>query len=132
LSEALRNRDLNAKVADCWQQRLICVQKDMSDATEMIGRRLKFSVGHNHIEIVVGNPVTYIQNYNPESLDENECDIDVSTSMCSTKDVYDWKIGVIKSLDNICDDWGYSKELRRDLRKALAKKYPEIFCNNVL
>lgn len=124
MTEALRDRDLHAKVADNWQQRLICVQKDYADFQEMIGRRLKFSVGHNHITIIVGNPVTYIQNFNITTEDKFG-DTDWSVSVCSPKDIYNWKIGVIKALDNLCEN--YSKDLRRDLRKAMAKKYPEVF-----
>jgi hypothetical protein len=125
LSEALHDRDLHATVADVWQERLICVQKDYIDATEMIGRRLKFSVGHNHIEIIVGNPVTLCSNYVNDSkyLDYTDNDI----SRCSEKDEYNWKTGAIQSLENLCEHSGYSKELHRDLRKALAKEYPGVF-----
>ena len=115
MTEALRDRDLHAKVADNWQAKLI-------DQNSIIGKRLKFSVGHNHVTIVVGNPVTYCQN-----LETDKERIGWSASMCSKKDVYNWKIGVIQSLDNLCEEKKYSQKLRRDLRKALAKKYPDIF-----
>lgn len=114
--------ELMSKVADVWQQRLICVQKDYADATEMIGRRLKFSFGHNHIEIVVGNPVTYCSNTNSDGKK-----IEWMISRCSHKDIYDWKLGVRMALDNLCDDRNYQDKKRRDLRKSLAKKYPEVF-----
>lgn len=125
LAEALRDRDLHARTADNWMAKakhanVIAEQVLWDNAT--IGRRLKFSVGHNHIEIVVGNPTTYIQNVNLE----NPAD-QWNISRCSHKDSYDWKIGVIKALDNLCDEVTYTKKLRRDLRKALAKKYPEVF-----
>jgi len=110
-----RELELMSKVADNWQAKLI-------DQNSIIGKRLKFSVGHNHVTIVVGNPVTYCQN-----LETDKERIGWSASMCSKKDVYNWKIGVIQSLDNLCEEKKYSQKLRRDLRKALANKYPEIF-----
>jgi hypothetical protein len=128
LSEALRDRDLHARVADNWQAKAkhandIAEQVLWDNAT--IGRRLKFSVGHNHVEIIIGNPVTYIENF--ETTDIKSKISGWSISRCSKKDVYDWKTGVIKSLDNLCDEKKYTQKLRRDLRKALANKYPEIF-----
>lgn len=117
-----RELELMTKVADNWQQRLICVQKDYADATYPIGRRLKFSVGHNHITITIGNPVTLCENFI-----SNNGKLEWSISRCSRKDVYDWKQGVIYAVDNYCDEHKSAEKLRRDLRKALAKKYPEIF-----
>jgi hypothetical protein len=105
------------KVADNWQAKLI-------DQNSIIGKRLKFSVGHNHIEIVVGNPTTYIENCNTEF---EEFTYQWTVSRCSHKDTYNWKTGVIEALDNLCVQSEYSHKLQRDLRKALAKKYPEIF-----
>jgi hypothetical protein len=92
----------------------------------MIGRRLKFSVGHNHVEIIIGNPVCLCKNIDT-SISEQTDNIVAAYSLCNKKDVYSWKTGVIQALDNLCENWTYSKERRRDLRKALAKKYPEIF-----
>jgi len=125
ITEKSHELKLMSTVADVWQQRLICVQKDMMDATEMIGKRLKFSVGHNHFEIIVGNPVTYAKNCHSGS-------VDFAVSICSTKDQYNWKIGVISALEKVCHFWDYDKELTKAIFKALAKKYPEIFCDNVV
>ncbi|MFA5166884.1 MAG: hypothetical protein WC449_06365, partial [Candidatus Paceibacterota bacterium] len=128
MTEALRDRDLHARTADNWQQKAIdanVVSQELGkylDKYDVLGKRLKFSVCHNHVTIVVGNPVTYCQN-----LETDKERIGWSASMCSKKDVYNWKIGVIQSLDNLCDEKKYSQKLRRDLRKALAKKYPEVF-----
>jgi uncharacterized protein YcfJ len=94
----------------------------INENNKILGRRLKFSVGHNHIEIIVGNPVTYAKNI---SSDGKKIEWDISR--CSHKDVYDWKLGVRMALDNLCDDRKYSDKLRRDLRKELARKYPEVF-----
>jgi len=57
MTEALRDRDLNAKVADKWRDKLI-------EVNTTIGRRLTFSVGHNHVTIIVGNPICVAENYN--------------------------------------------------------------------
>lgn len=124
MTEALHDRDLHATVADVWQQRLICVQKDIMDATEMLGKRLKFSVGHNHIEILVGNPITLFELFNKITVR--------AYSQCSTKDIYNWKIGVIQAIENFCKQENLSKKKRREIFKAMSKKYPEIFCDNVL
>jgi hypothetical protein len=132
LSEALRDRDLHAKVADKWQEKLIdanklkdqyyqCAEKVLYE-NATLGRRLKFSVGHNHIEIIVGNPMCIAKNYIHKI-----GGAEASVSVCNPKDTYNWKTGVIQALENLCEDCGYSKESRRDLRKALAKKYPEVF-----
>jgi hypothetical protein len=110
-----RELELMEKVADLWQQRLI-------DQNETIGKRLKFSVGHNHITITIGNPVTLCENFI-----SNNGKLEWSISRCSRKDVYDWKQGVIYAVDNYCDEHKSAEKLRRDLRKALAKKYPEVF-----
>ena len=92
------------------------------DQYDVLGRQLKFSNGKNHIEIIVGNPITLCINYvNPGDY------TDSAISRCSEKDTYDWKTGVIKSLDKLCESAGYSKKSQRDLHKALAKKYPEVF-----
>jgi len=111
-----RELEFMEKVADNWQQRLI-------DQNETIGKRLKFSVGHNHVTITIGNPITLCENFNYKGTEK----IKYSVARCSRKDVYDWKQGVIKSLDNYCDEHKFSQGLRRDLRKAMANKYPEVF-----
>ena len=115
-----RELELMSKVADLWQQRLI-------DQNETIGKRLKFSVGHNHITIIVGNPVCVAENYNPAEPLKNGNDCATAYSNPSKKDVYNWKTGVIQALENLCNFNKYPQTLRRDLRKALAKKYPEVF-----
>jgi hypothetical protein len=142
-----RELKLMEKVADNWQQKAIDANKraddfildannrldqmeqdcqlmnDIMDEEEkIIGKRIKFSVGHNHIKIIIGNPATYCENY-----ESDKYRIGWSVSLCSHKDVYNWKTGVIKSLDNLCNEKKYTQKLRRDLRKALAKKYPEVF-----
>jgi hypothetical protein len=128
LSEALRDRDLHAKVADGWQTKLIEANKENAELIKLVdeycvlGRRLKFSVGHNHIMITIGNPITLCENFISD-----KCILEWSISRCSRKDAYDWKQGAIKSLDNYCDEHKHAEKLRRDLRKALAKKYTEVF-----
>lgn len=122
ITEKSRELKLMEIIADTWQQRLICVQKDYADVTEMIGKRLKFSVGHNHITITIGNPITLCENF----ISSNK-KLEWSISKCSRKDVYDWKQGVIHAVDNYCDEHKSAEKLRRDLRKSLAKKYPEVF-----
>jgi hypothetical protein len=102
------------KVADNWQQRLI-------DQNETIGKRLKFSVGHNHITITIGNPITLIESFNKITVRAH--------SQCSKKDVYNWKIGVIQAIENFCEQHEISKKQKREIMKALAKKYPEVFKN---
>jgi len=137
MTEALRDRDLHAKVADNWQAKLIEANNkyDLLERANVIGRiydkmfnsqrRLKFSVGHNHVEIIVGNPITLCSNYRTE--DKHGDYTDNAISRCSEKDEYNWKLGAIQSVDNLCDEHKYTQKLRRDLRKALAKKYPEVF-----
>jgi hypothetical protein len=112
LSEALRDRDLHAKVADKWQAKLI-------DQNALLGKRLKFSVGHNHITIVVGNPITLFESFNKITVR--------AYSQCSKKDTYNWKTGVIQSVENFCEEQDISKKNKREIMKALAKKYPEVF-----
>jgi hypothetical protein len=128
LSEALRDRNLHAKVADNWQAKVkhanVIAEQVLCD-NAIIGRRLKFSVGHNHITIIVGNPTTYIENCNTEK----DMKFQWNVSRCSTKDTYNWKTGVVEALDNLCYHSEYADKLRRDLRKALAKKCPEVFCD---
>jgi hypothetical protein len=138
-----RDLELMSKVADSWQQKAIDANKRsdtilndyisfldelekelMKDANT--GRRLKFSVGHNHIEIVIGNPVTYIYNYNETETDEEGYNTDYAVSICSEKDQYDWKKGVIQSLKNLCSDWDYTKDFTRLLFEVMFKKYPEL------
>jgi len=110
-----RELSLMDTIAAKWQNKL-------KDQNAILGRRLKFSVGHNHITITVGNPVTLCENF----ISSNG-KLEWSISRCSSKDIYDWKQGVIHAVDNYCDEHKSAEKLRRDLRKALAKKYPEIF-----
>ena len=110
-----RELEFMEKVAGNWQAKLI-------DQNSIIGKRLKFNVGHNHIKIIIGNPATYCENYESDNKR-----IGWSVSLCSHRDVYNWKTGVIQSLDNLCEEKKYSQKLRRELMQALAKKYPEVF-----
>ena len=124
LSEALHDRDLHATVADVWQQRLICVQKDLMDATEMIGKRLKFSVNHQHILVIIGNPVTYCSvSY---SCKGKPIEVYPSLSVCNPKDEYNWKIGVIQAVENMCKYWIGDKDITKSIFDALFNKYPEL------
>jgi hypothetical protein len=43
------------------------------------------------------------------------------------KRLNNWKTGVIKSLKNTFREENYPKELQREIKMALAKKYPGIF-----
>lgn len=112
--------ELMTKVADNWQAKLI-------EQNKTIGRRLKYSVGHNHITIIVGCPITVVENYNEYLYGKDGTSTDTDYSVCSKKDAYNWKTGAIQALENLCRDWEYGKDLRRDLMKGLAKKYPEVF-----
>jgi hypothetical protein len=126
MTEALRDRDLHALVADVWQQRLICVQKDYVDATEMIGKRLKFSVGNDIITIIVGNPVTACYFETPSSVgDWNEEFLAVS--ICHKNDQFDWKRGAVESLENMIKKWiGNAYCEPSQYYNALFTAYPEI------
>jgi len=115
-------RDHYKTVFSETRNELVKQRSIINENNKILGRRLKFSVGHNHIEIIVGNPVTYAKNI---SSDGKKIEWDISR--CSHKDTYDWKLGVRMALDNLCDDRKYSDKLRRDLRKELARKYPEVF-----
>jgi hypothetical protein len=127
-----RELELMEKVADNWQAKLVEANRRndnlqiaagvFTKELNRYGRRLKFSVGHNHITITIGNPVTLCENFI-----SNNGKLEWSISRCSRKDVYDWKQGVIHAVDNYCDEHKSAEKLRRDLRKALAKKYPEVF-----
>ena len=55
-----RELEFMEKVADNWQAKLI-------DQNSIIGKRLKFNVGHNHIKIIIGNPATYCENYESDN-----------------------------------------------------------------
>ena len=77
---------------------------------------------HIHIEIIIGNPICVAK-----AFIQKDSFWDMSFSICNPKDVYNWKIGAVKALDNLCESAGYHKSLRRELMKALAKKYPEVF-----
>jgi hypothetical protein len=126
MTEALRDRDLHARVADVWQQRLICVQKDYMDEVEMIGKRLKFSVGHNHIEIIVGNPVTACY-FHSEAVDSDFNEDFLAVSILHKNDTYDWKRGAVEALDNMVHNWiGSAYGDPTDYFNALFTTYPEI------
>jgi hypothetical protein len=86
-----------------------------------IPSRLKFSVGHNHITIIVGNPVTYCKNNNQYTFTHGH-----GISVCNPIDNYDWKIGAIVALENLCDACRYEKPFRKQLFDKLFSKYPEL------
>jgi hypothetical protein len=127
IAEKSRDLELMTKVADNWQSRLIDANILIDsyreeEARSMIGRRLKFSVGHNHVEIVVGNPVTACKLFN--EVDSLYFD---SFSLCNKKDQYNWKKGAIQSLTNLMDNWFVPNEINRaEWFKAMFKKYPEL------
>jgi len=122
-----RELELMEKVADNWQQRLICVQKDYADVTEMIGRRLKFSVGHNHVEIIIGNPVTACWFTEFDKGDDCYVDRFLDVSICHKNDQFDWKRGVVESLENMISNWlGSTYGDKQDYYNALFTAYPEI------
>jgi hypothetical protein len=134
--------ELHEAVAKQWQQKAVEANKRADDVTndyvsfldelenelmeDQTGRRLKFSVGHNHIEIVVGNPVCTAQNYNQVELLLNGDDTATAFSCCNPKDTYNWKTGVIQALENLCHFWKYDKMLTQSLFEAMFKKYPEL------
>jgi hypothetical protein len=107
-----RELELMERVADNWQAKLI-------EQNAIIGKRIKFSVGHNHITITIGNPVTLIESFNKITVR--------AYSKCSHKDVYNWKKGVIQAVENFCEQHEISNKQKREIMKALAKKYPEVF-----
>jgi len=107
-----RELEFMEKVADNWQAKLI-------DQNAIIGKRLKFSVGHNHITITIGNPITLFESLNKITVRAH--------SQCSKKDTYNWKTGVIQAIENFCEQHEISKKQKREIMKALAKKYPEVF-----
>lgn len=94
------------KIADAWKEK----------AT--FGRRLKFSVGHNHIEIIIGNPICVAINFN-----EVDGNYDSSHSICNPKDQYDWKKGAIQAFTNLINDYQID---RSEWFNKLFKKYPEL------
>ena len=147
LSEALHDRDFHATVADNWQAKLIEANKShdefkskvmarmdeiesaceylnnvMDEEEKTIGRRLKFSVGHNHVTIIVGNPVTACVLFN--EVDGKYFD---AHAICNPKDTYNWKKGAIQSLTNLFDAWFVPSEIdRTEWFGKLFNKYPEL------
>lgn len=122
-----RDLELMTKVADNWQKKLICVNKDYIDATKMIGRRLKFSVGHNHIEIIVGNPVTACYFTEVDDGSKEWVDRFLDVSICHKNDQFDWKRGAIESLENMIKNYLESAYGDRvEYFNALFTAYPEL------
>jgi len=118
--EKSRELALMEKVADLWQEKLIKKNEEIME----IGRRLKFSVEHNNVEIIVGNPTTVCKVSMPSKLGNN---IDFySVEICKPTDKYDYRIGAIKSLENLCKERRIKKEVRKVLFEKLFKKYPEL------
>ena len=99
-----RDLELMTKVADNWQKKLICVNKDYADATEMIGRRLNFSVGTYQITIIIGNPVTACYFTYPNLVEDYD-ETFLAVSVCHKNDTFNWKRGAIQSLENMIKYW---------------------------
>jgi hypothetical protein len=90
------------------------------------GRRLKFSVGHNHIEIIVGNPVTACY-FHSEAVDSDFDEDFLAVSILHKTDTYDWKRGVIESLENMIHNWiGNSYGDPAEYFNTLFTTYPEL------
>jgi hypothetical protein len=105
-----------------WQHTAIFRQHKL----ENLGRRLKFSVGHNHIEIIVGNPVTACYFHNEvDNPDFNEDFLAVS--ILHKNDTYDWKRGAVESLDNMIHNWiGSAYGDPTEYFNTLFTTYPEL------
>jgi hypothetical protein len=142
MTEALRDRDLHAKVADNWQQKAIEAnnetQKVITDyanfldlmekelLADPVGKRLKFSVGHNYFEIIVGNPVTVCY-FTARDIKGEAFDWFTSVSICHKNDTFSWKRGAVESLKNMVDGWlGTSYGDKQYFYNALFTAYPEI------
>ena len=90
------------------------------------GKRLKFSVGHNHIEIIVGNPVTACY-FHSEAVDSDFDEDFLAVSILHKNDTYDWKRGAVEALDNMVHNWiGSAYGDPTDYFNALFTTYPEI------
>jgi hypothetical protein len=126
ISEKSHELQLMSTVADVWQERLICVQKDYIDATETIGRRLKFSVGTYQITIIIGNPVTACYFKYP-NLVEGYDETFLVVSICHKNDIFNWKRGVIEALENMVKNWlGSAYGDQVEYFNALFTAYPEL------
>ena len=94
----------------------------MDEEEKAIGRRLKFSVGTCNFTIVVGNPVTACYFIDTENEDEF-----LSVSICHKNDTYNWKRGVIESVENMAKNWlGTAYCDRTEMWTELFKKYPAL------
>lgn len=128
-----RELELMTKVADNWQEKCarlneehakvdqdyVATLEEVEQYLENIGRRLRFDIGHTHYIVIVGNPVTYAEVWDSGAEEE-----DYSVSICSEKDDYDWKIGVIKAVEKLCD--GYSRSTTKNVFDKMFTKYPEL------
>jgi hypothetical protein len=139
-----RELELMTKVADNWQQKAIDANthagalddivnilsetiSGLSEETHAIGKRLKFSVGHNHIEIIVGNPITACYFISPDSGLKDFNDEFMTVSICHKNDVFDWKRGTVEALENMVNAYlGNSYGDPAEYYNALFTKYPEI------
>lgn len=83
--------------------------------------RLRFSVGHNHVEIIIGKPVCLCKMH-PATCSNYYA----IASVCNPKDTYNWKTGAVQSLTNFLDFISASREERGRYYAALFKKYPEL------
>jgi hypothetical protein len=124
-----RELELMSKVADNWQNKLVDANKlieDIHNENTILGKRLKFSVGHNHIEIIVGNPVTACY-FHSETVDSDFNEDFLAVSILHKNDTYDWKRGAIEALDNMVHNWiGSAYGDPTDYFNALFTTYPEI------
>jgi len=122
-------RGLSDKVADVWQQRLICVQKDYADATAMIGRRLKWKSGNIEFVVIVGNPVTLLDASFPplDNYDEDVfADMWFDFSVCKQGDTFNWKKGVMQALFNFFKKYVQDADIQSIIQRDLYAKYQEL------
>jgi len=116
----IRTFNLNARVQSAEAMRdhyktvfsetrneLVKQRSIINENNKILGRRLKFSVGHNHIEIIVGNPVTacYFTERKPDKKPDDYEDAFLDIAVCHKNDTYDWKRGVVESLENMVKNW---------------------------
>lgn len=96
--------------------------KDCAQSTQVNRNgRLRFKSGDYHVEIIIGNPVTLCK------IEQNGIQWR-DFAVCNPNDVYDWRTGAIKALENMvmARRIHLSKETRAALFEAMFKKYPEL------
>jgi hypothetical protein len=115
-----RELELMERVADNWQAKLI-------EQNAIIGKRIKFSVGNNKVEIVIGNPVTVCYFVSPDSGLKDFNDEFMTVSICHKNDVFDWKRGAVEALENMVHNYlGTTYGDPADYYNTLFTAYPEI------